>query len=176
MSDFEDALQLDVRKKIYKAIEKNPGIHFREIQRRTDLAVGSLQYHLEYLQKRHIIKTEKQGKFVRYFSVRGKQLGEQTNLMSLLRQESLRHIMLFLLSRKSANNQVIAKNVGLSPSTVSFHLEKLLTENIIGKRRRGRKTYYFVINPEEARTLIMGYRRSFLDDMVDRFTETWEEI
>ncbi len=96
---FQKALQLDVRKRIYTEIERAPGLHFREIQRRTSLAVGSLQYHLDYLQKHHIVRTQSEGKFVRYYSVRGEQVGEGPqmvsgqNTMAFLRHESTRKII-----------------------------------------------------------------------------------
>ena len=51
MDDFEEALALEVRRKIYEEIKASPGLHFRELQRRVGLATGSLQYHLDYLAK-----------------------------------------------------------------------------------------------------------------------------
>ena len=53
MDALEEALKLDIRKKIYNTVKKNPGLHFREIQRRVEIATGALQYHLDYLQKKH---------------------------------------------------------------------------------------------------------------------------
>ena len=173
---LDEALALDVRNKIYKAIGKNPGLHFRELQRRTKVATGSLQYHLEFLQKRHLIRTDKQGKFVRYYSVRGKQLGEDQKIMNLLRQESLRKILLFLLSKKRANNEKIAAVVALSPSTVSWHMLKLVEAGVVERRRVGRKTFFYIVEPERTVDLLRTYKRSFLDEMVDGFVAMWDEL
>ncbi|MDD5148165.1 MAG: metalloregulator ArsR/SmtB family transcription factor, partial [Candidatus ainarchaeum sp.] len=148
-SDKPEALFLDTRQRIYNLIEQNPGLHFREIQRRTGLAVGSLQYHLDYLAKKHIVRIEKRGKFTRYYSVQGHQLGESQQTMSLLRQESLRKIMIFLLTKRRANNTRIAEALGLSPSTISWHLEKLVSAGLLEKKRKGRKIYYKVVNPDQ---------------------------
>ena len=105
---FARALQLDVRRKIYEIVEQSPGLHFREIQRRSGLAVGSLQYHLDYLQKHHILRTQNEGKFVRYYAVRGPQVEEANDqtqagqkTMAFLRHESTRKIILFLLKEKN---------------------------------------------------------------------------
>ncbi len=173
---LDEALALDVRNKIYRAISKNPGLHFRELQRRSKVATGSLQYHLEFLQKRHLVRADRQGKFVRYYSVRGRQLGELQPIMNLLRQESLRKIMLFLLTKKRANNEKIAAVVGLSPSTVSWHMLKLVEAGIVEKRRVGRKTFFYIIEPERTAELLRSYKRSFLDEMVDGFVAMWEEL
>jgi len=174
--DLDDALALGAREKIYRTISKNPGLHFRELQRRTDLATGSLQYHLEYLTKKHFVKIAKQGKFVRYYNTRGEQFGEDETLMNLLRQESLRKIVLFLFTKKSATNPTIAAAIGLSPSTISWHLNKLVSNDVVSVRKRLRKKYFFLTNPEKTRLMLTQHKTSFLDSLVDHFVEIWEEM
>ncbi len=179
---FEKALQLDVRKRIYTEIEQSPGLHFREIQRRTILAVGSLQYHLDYLQKHHIIRTQKEGKFVRYYSVRGLQVGNTENMhagqntMASLRHESTRKIVLFLLHETRANNERIAQEIHLSPSTTSWHLDKLCESGVLKKERAGRKSFFTLTNPEEARKLLVTFKQSFFDQAVDNFVELTQSL
>ncbi|MCL4315185.1 MAG: winged helix-turn-helix transcriptional regulator [Candidatus Thermoplasmatota archaeon] len=58
----------EVRENLLKIIGDTPGLHFRELQRRTGLAVGQLEYHLYQLQKDGSLETRKDGKFLRYFS------------------------------------------------------------------------------------------------------------
>ncbi len=174
MFEPDDALYLEARNKIYKLVEKNPGLHFREIQRRSNLATGSLQYHLDFLQKRHLIKSLQDGKFVRYYSVRKRVKEEDEKVISLLRQDSVRKIILFLLTNKRANNAAISRSIKLSPSTCTFHLKKLTKADVIEKRQRGRKAFFYVKNPSQTAQLLVGYRKSFLDEMVDSFVELWE--
>ena len=173
---LSEALALGARNKIYRAINKNPGLHFRELQRRTKIATGSLQYHIDFLLKRHLIKSEKTGKFVRYYSTRGPQLGTDQVTMGLLRQPSLRKIILFLLTKKRANNEKIAVAVGLSPSTVSWHMVKLVQGNIVEKRRVGRKTFFYIKDADNISALLSNYKKSFLDEMVDSFVDIWDEM
>jgi len=171
----DNALNLDSRRKIYNLIEENPGLHFREIERRTGLAVGSLQYHLEYLQKKHLIKTFRQGKFLRYYSVKESVIEEKA-AMSFLRKESARKIILFLLNKKKANNLVISNAVSLSPSTTSWHLDQLVKEGVIAKDKRGRESIFFVVKPNEVASLLVEHKSSFVDELVDNFVEVWQEI
>lgn len=174
MDELEQALKLEVRKKIYNTIKRNPGLHFRELQRRVGIATGAMQYHLDYLMKKHLIKTEREIKFLRYYLVR--QTFEETDLMSLLRQESIRKIIVFLMQRRFANNTNISQVVGLSPSTTSWHLEKLVENGVVEKSRRGRKTYFKIVDKERIANLLVSYRRSFMDEVVNNFVEVWEEI
>ncbi len=174
--DQQKSLELGTRGKIYRIIRKSPGLHFREIQRRSKLAIGNLQYQLEVLQKNHLVKTIKHGKFVRYYSVRGEPAEADTGVLSLLRQDSIRKIVLFLLTEKRGTNFSIASAIGLSPSTTSWHVKKLLDAGIVEKRSRGKKRLFFLTNPEQVSTLLVNYRKSFLDELVDNFVETFQEL
>ncbi len=172
--ELEVALQLDIRKKIYNTMKRNPGLHFRELQRRVGIATGALQYHLDFLQKRHLIKSEKETKFIRYYLVR--QQFYDTPLMSLLRQDSMRKIIVFLMQKRFAANQTVSKGVQLSPSTTSWHLEKLSESGVVEKSKRGRKTIFKIADKGRVANILVAYKRSFLDEVVDNFVEVWEEI
>jgi len=175
MEDLEEALVLDSRRKIYKTIEASPGLHFREIQRRTDMAIGSLQYHLEQLEKKKLIRAQKETKFIRYYAVRQNLIADK-KLISLLRQDSVRKIVIFLLENKAVNNQKLSKAINLSPSTTSWHMDKLLSEGLVEKRKRGRKTFFKISNPAELASILVSHKKSFLDELVDNFADVWEEI
>ena len=71
-SDFLDdnekkVLELDSRRKIYEAVRKFAGSHFREIERKSNLPAGTVKYHLSYLAKNGLIKEEKENNNLRYF-------------------------------------------------------------------------------------------------------------
>ena len=170
---LDEAVALSTRDRIYSTISKNPGLHFREIQRRTGIATGALQYHIDYLQKKHLVRSEKDGKFSRFYAIRGEEV--DTELMSLLRQDSVRSIVLFLMKRRRATLPHIAKDVSLSVSTTSFHLQKLLIGNIVGQKNYGKKTYFFLNDKDRILELLLTYKSSFLDEVVDNFVDIWEK-
>lgn len=177
MGEEESALALEARRKIYKLVEKNPGLHFREIQRRLGLAVGSLQYHLGYLEREHLIRASKHGKFRRYFTTKQRALKESHQEMNVLRKESTRKIVLFLQQRKrAATNRQIAKAIGLTPSTTSFHLNSLMQSGVIEKRRSGRRSLFSLTEKEKTAGLLVSYQKSFLDELVDNFVDVWQEM
>lgn len=176
MIDRDKALELPTRKRLYREINKAPGIHFRELKRRTGLAIGALQYHSDVLTRVHLVKVQKRGKFIRYFPVIGEHTESEKITLSLLREESVRKIILFLIQKKRATNRQLAKFLELAPSTVSFHMQKLLKSGLVEKKRTPRRTYFYLLNAEEAKRLLTSYRKSFLDDLVDSFVEMWEGI
>ncbi len=167
------ALELEIRQSIYSLISTSPGLHFREIQRRTKIATGQLTYHLNYLQKVGLIKTENDGEYLRYYAHIPIN-DEERRVLELVRQKSVRHILLYLLENDNCNHEHLVKNLDISPSTISWHLKKLIDANIVNKEVEGRKSFYSINNPELIKKVLIKYKESFLDILVDRFIEMWE--
>jgi predicted transcriptional regulator len=170
---LEEVMALTPRDKILSTIAQNPGLHFREIQRRVNIATGALQYHLDYLKKKNFIREEKQGKFSHFYALQAESV--DSSLMNLLRQESVRKIVIFLMDRRRATLPSISKSIGLSLSTTSFHMQKLLlSQNVIQKNTNG-KIYFSLRDKEGILTILVQYKESFLDSLVDSFIDTWEK-
>jgi predicted transcriptional regulator len=166
--------ELDTRRKIYEQIKKSPGIHFRELERRLQMVVGNLQYHLQYLEKKNIISTSNDGDYVRYF-VKDRSLSEtERKIISLLRRSGCRHILPQLLNNPDLNNKELSQAVGLSPSTISWNLNKLVEAGIIEREKTGRISKFTIIGPPVIAELLICYKESFLDTLVDGFIEMWE--
>lgn len=166
-------LELELRRKIYMLVKRYAGSHFREIERKSKLATGSVKYHLDYLARQGLIKTEREGNNIRYFPRDFKP--ENKKIMGFLRQKSIRDILLFILAHNNCNHEQIVESVALSPSTVSWHLKKLQDSNIIGFAKKGRKTYYnILIDKNEIMNLLITYQESFVDSIVDNIVEMWE--
>jgi predicted transcriptional regulator len=166
-------LELNTRKKIFDTVIRSAGSHFREIERRSGLSTGSVKYHLDYLTRHGLIRSEKDRNSLRYFP-REFRFEDQT-LLSILRQKSARDILLFVLTNKQCNHQQIVQASGLSPSTVSWHVKKLEHAQILHVRRKGRMTFYEIsIDEDDIIKLLITYRNSFLDTMVDKVVEMWD--
>lgn len=168
-------LELDIRRKIYNCIVRSPGLHFREIQRRLKLATGSIDYHLHFLHKNGLIRVEKEGNFVRYYPLTKNWSQEEKDILSLLRQEKIRRIIVFLVEKKKANATNIARFLEVSPPTLSWYLKQLTEKNIIRQQKKGRFRFYSLVEPKKMMEYLIAHKRSFLDKVVDSFIEAWEE-
>lgn len=164
---------LEQRQQIYEHILRFPGSHFREIQRDLDLPVGTLQYHLNNLSRDKLIIPKKDGEYVRYYSI-GLFTEKEKKLLSLLRQKPVRHIVIMLLTNNELNHKRIMEELKLSPANTSWYLDKMLDSKLVKKKRKGKEVLYSLINPDEVAKVIITYRSSFLDAIVDRFIEMWE--
>ncbi len=168
-----DPLQLEVRKNIYDTICKYPGIHMRELQRQLQLATGSMDYHLHFLHKNGLIRLEKTGRFTRYYNAMEAFSEAEKHVLSILRQEKLRHIVLFLLQKKHANATNISEATGLQPSNLSGHLKTLENNGIIQYSKKGRFRFYEVKDKDMIIKCLVVHKKSFLDQMVDNFIDAW---
>ena len=169
-------LELETRKKIYDSVRKSPGIHFRELQRRAKLATGSIEYHLHFLHRHGLIRTEKRGGFVRYYPTDKAFTEQEKELLNLLRQEHIRHILVYLIGeKKRANASKIAEALNISPSSLSWYLNLLMKKNIISVKKKGRFRFYSVVDKENIVLALIAYKSSFFDKIVDSFIESWEE-
>src|SRR3989338_10189526 len=167
-------LELDVRRQIYNCIAESPGLHFREIQRRTNLANGSLDYHIHFLYKNGLIRTERDKNYVRYYPLTRNWTDEEKDMLNLLRNNKMRHILIFLIESKKSTPLKISEATGISLSTLSWYLKQLQTKGTITQKKKGRFRIYKVANQEIILKYLVAHKDSFLDTVVDRFIETWE--
>ncbi len=165
-------LLLKIRGDIYRAIRRFPGIHFRELQRKVGGGTGGLEYHLRYLMKHRLIMVERSGRRTRFFPL---ELDDHERaILALLRQKNVRRIIIKVLQDKEANHGALVRFLQISPSTVTWHLRKLLDAGILSVKEAGREKRYTVNDPERVTRVILAYRESFLDALVDRFVDAWE--
>ncbi|MFC4360435.1 winged helix-turn-helix transcriptional regulator [Halobium salinum] len=170
-SDAND-LSLATRREIFGRVKDNPGIHFSQLKRDLDMETGLLQYHLRELEEYGALESEEhQGK--RRVFVARELNEEERSILAVLRYETTRRILLYLLENGPARNGEIAEAVGVTPATISYHMSTLADNDIIDSVRDGRATQYEVTNEELVVQLLLRYRESFVDRAVDRIIDFW---
>ncbi|MEA3201495.1 MAG: hypothetical protein QOE90_2923 [Thermoplasmata archaeon] len=171
----EEALELDARRHIYEYILATPGTHLRGVHRAVKLPFGQVLYHLNYLEKLDLVVVKKDGKFSRYF-VKNLIGRKEKDVISVLRHEVPRTISVLLLFRKEMSHKMILEHVAVSPSTLSFHLAKMVDAEVVSREARGRESIYRLVDePAVTRTLIR-HRASFQCGVVDRFCAMFETL
>jgi predicted transcriptional regulator len=173
-STSNPVLWLTSRKRIFDLIIASPGIHFREIQRRLQMATGALGYHLKVLQNSGVVKSETYGKFLRYYPIA---FGtSDMSFLSALRQENVRKILVHLMLKPKSTHAEIVKSLSLSPSAISWYLRRLKSTDIVVSEVENGRAKYSVGNAVELSKLLLSYRASFLDNAVDNFVSAWTDL
>ena len=168
-----EVLENENRRKIYEVIERNPGTHLRELQRALDIPITTLEYHLGYMARKRIIYSEIDSHYKRYYA---KQLDQgDKKVLSALRQKRPREIVLLILANEKAKYQFIANYLKLPHSTLSFYLKYLVDNDNLEKEKVGYETIYQVEDEDRVAKVLIAYKTSFIDKLIDKTLATWLE-
>ena len=169
----EEILENSNRREIFTYVESNPGVHLRELQRALSLPLGSAEYHVDYMVKRGVLVRERDGRYTRFYA---KELeSADKEVLSTLRQRRLRQILLFALPRKKVKYKTLLNAIKVPRSTLSLYLKQLVDHNILRRHKVGYETIYTVIDEDRVARLLVSYKSSFIDKLVDRTLKTWLE-
>ena len=136
------------------------------------MPIGTLEYHLYQMEKEGLLVTRENGRFKAYFTQEDLDRRDRDYLY-YLRQDMPRRIALEVADEAGISFQRLAERLPISPSTLSFHLKKLLNAGILVETPMGREKTYGCPEPERVRRLIVSYRKTFVDDVVDKFADAW---
>jgi len=170
-----EGLELESRRRIYDFLTANPGVHLRRIGQALGMSTGMLSYHLGYLERSGLLKSEEDGHRKRYFIARAF-VEAQRRILAVLRQDVPRKIVIELLSYGERTFGELQMSVGVSKSRLSYHLQKLMNREVLLRTKRERESVFSIKDLEEVRKLLLANRSSFQDDAVDRFADLWTNL
>lgn len=171
----KDPLSLETRRRVFQLIRERPGTYMREIERELDMQPGVLQYNLRVLEEMKLITSEGDGFRKRYFVVSDVSITER-RVLSVLRQETPRRIVIYLLQHPGATSDELLSQFSFSRSALSFHMKRLTAAGLVRAERTGRASSYSIIDPDMVARVIITYRTTFIDRLVDSFVESWLRI
>lgn len=171
-------LVISYREKITKTVNKYPGLRFHQIKMHTNIANGTLQYHLSKLTKSKTIQVNHQKYIPRYYS---NDIEDHTQIILLrLRQNTPSKIIKSLLKNECQSFGQMTRFTQKSPGTVSIYKNMLLEDNIIigntdtcecSKNITDVKIKYRLTDPDKIRLLIKEYGKSSLKRSVDNLAD-----
>jgi len=169
MTDFFD---LETRKKIYRLIKKNPGLNLSTISELLQINISLVDYHTRYFEKQELLTIIKEAGYKRYY-IKGSIGAPEHKLFHLLRQETPLRIVLFLLKNPYAKYQQICAGFDISKSTLSYHIKKLVENEVVRIQAHGDDWEYVVVDEKEVIRFLLHYRPS---DVLKRFKDAWDDL
>jgi predicted transcriptional regulator len=139
---LEDVLENKNRDKIIELILNEPGIHFNELLRKTELAAGNLVWHLDILETYKIIGKKRVGKFIVYFPYYHKNPISNIDL-KLSKSKLTLEILEMIEEEPGLWNNLITKKLKVDHKTIHYHINKLKELNLIRFQKDGRKKKFF---------------------------------
>jgi predicted transcriptional regulator len=118
-----------VQQKLLVCIDENPGIRYRELLRMTNSSNGVLSYHINKLEKMELVNVERRSRMTRLFP---RNVSDDiAGVMGFLRNQTSYEIIKLLHDRGPISQQEIIKYTRKAASTISWHMKKLMQDNIV---------------------------------------------
>jgi DNA-binding transcriptional ArsR family regulator len=121
----ERVLDHFVRGQIYGHIKHEPGFTYTDLKRVSGLGNGALGYHLYVLERSELIRSERQGRWKRYYP-RG-----VARSAEMILSESQRSVLLAVASKPGVRQTELAVLVGMSRQNVAYHLRRLAALRLV---------------------------------------------
>lgn len=125
---FFDTLP-ELQQKLLLSIDENPGIRYRELLRLINSSNGVLSYHINRLEKMNLVIVERRARMTRFFprNISNEIMG----VMGFLRNQTSYEIIKLVHDRGPTSQQEIMNYTKKAASTISWHMKKLLDDNIV---------------------------------------------
>lgn len=163
------------RTRIAAHVRDNPGVHFNELVRTTDFAPGQVQYHLRRLIGEETVAAEELYGRTHYFPPTFDDWERGT--LALVRRETARDVIGYLLEHGPTDPTTVADEVGVARSTLEWHLDHLVEQDVVEKERDSRNRVTLVlVDPEATAELLAAVSPSLPDRFVDRFTRLVDDL
>jgi predicted transcriptional regulator len=167
----------NTRSRIRDCISRKPGIHFNDIKRELDIATGQTQYHLRKLIRADQLQKESIEGRTHYYPPTFS--AWERGAIALLRRETTREIVLFLLRNDTAAPAELASQLDIARSTVEWHLSRLSEYDIVTKEPMDADSSRVVVTLQDREAVYRLFREiepHLLDRVVDRFSRLTDEL
>ena len=139
---LDEVLENENRNKIIDSILKEPGIHFNELLRKTELAAGNLVWHLDILETYKVIGKKRISNFIVYFPYYQKNPISNINL-KLSKSRLTLEVLEMIENEPGIWANLITKRIKVDHKTIHYHVKKLLELGLIDIKKEGRRKKLF---------------------------------
>lgn len=164
-------MKAEGRARVKLLVHLQPGLHLRELQRQIGLSFSSTRYHVDRLAKEGEIDRVEDKGYSRIYPA-GTGVNDRI-LLSLLRRKTDRKILSCFLMENGASQQHLIDLTGLSKSTVSEHLAKLLEFGVVRPRSGDKRSVFELTDAALIERLLRRYP-VLLEKATSRFIDLWD--
>lgn len=132
-----DIFNNNSRENILTLITTTPGITLGSITRALKIRNGTATHHLRILEREGYIKSKKTGKFRRYYVVGTKATGFN---------EIQDKILVKVEENPGISQSDIARELAISRQLINYHLQELVSSDVIYLEKLGNRSYCFLNN------------------------------
>ncbi|MBU4077552.1 MAG: winged helix-turn-helix transcriptional regulator [Euryarchaeota archaeon] len=132
------------RNKLYAFIKSCPGSYFSEIIKAMGLNRGTVEYHLGMMKAEDMIVFCKTNGKKRYFLNHSTYKKEEQIVISALKNDVHKKIILEIFNNQSINHKTLAEKIGVCAPTITQHIKHLKEKGIVKVDINGWYTTYSI--------------------------------
>ena len=165
----------ELRQNIVTLLLRNPGLNLTTIAEHMGMSAQLAEYHVLYLERNDLVVgiKEKGAYYKRYYVTSSEVGAREKKIVALLRQENILRIVLLLLKKPNVQHKQLAELLAITPSTLSYHMNRLELYNIVEVTTYGREKGYRIHNKKEMTSII---RRCVTDIITEGFKDIWSDL
>ncbi len=148
-------LQTKIRAEILEYIRRHPGCTIADLSKKTGINRGSVKYHLSVLVIERKIVRKKEGKLMFLFTNGGTD-PEKKRMYGYIMSHPKQEMLKIIQNEPGISNKDIAERLGLDRSTVYWHLQQFLDEEMVESNWDGRNRNYCLTS--EVEEILKKYR------------------
>jgi DNA-binding MarR family transcriptional regulator len=128
----DEVLDNPNRARILEIIRAEPGIHFQDLSRKAAVGRGTLDHHLRKLVDAELVSVRRTSGYSCCFPKGAGAIDRRLmDAAPVLRSQGGRAVLEVVARRPGASSRDLAVELGLAPSTVSYHLKRLETAGLV---------------------------------------------
>ncbi len=161
--------------RILQFIQNNPGCHLRGIKDMIQISQGTVQYHTDRLEKMGRITSTTTGLYKHYFPV-GIFQNNEKEILQILSQETTRQILMYIVEQKSPTQTDIVNSVGISASSVNWHMKRLVEFRLVEEIKEGKYKRYQLHDRKVSSKYITALMRNYYPAIWEKWSDRLIEI
>ena len=165
----------ETAERILLFVQNNPGCYLRKIKEMIQISQGTVQYHTDRLEKMGKITSTRSGLYKHYFPVGIFEKNEKEILQSL-GQETARRILMFLVEQHAPTQTDIVKNSGLSPSSINWHMRRLIDLRLVREIKDGKHKIYQLEDRKATSKYITALMRNYYPAIWEKWSDRLIDI
>lgn len=155
-------------------VSENPGVHFNQVVRNLDVTPDKLQRLAGTLEEEGTIFVRELYGKTHFYPPEFDEWEQRT--LSLLRRETAREILLYLIESGPANPEAVASAVGIARSTLEWHVSRLVDADVVEKRRDGRRVILVTKHEDRVQQLLTAVEPRLPERWVDRAMRLFDHV
>ena len=161
--------------RILQFIQNNPGCHLRGIKDMIQISQGTVQYHTDRLEKMGRITSTTTGLYKHYFPA-GVFQNNEKEILQILSQETTRQILMYIVEQKSPTQTDIVNSVGISASSVNWHMKRLVEFRLVEEIKEGKYKKYQLHDRKISSQYITALMRNYYPAIWEKWSDRLIEI